>query len=1260
MPQSRLFDGNNNELKTSGTSARTAAWAAAGWIYLDESVGRDATQNIVVCAKRGTSPYHYTGLRVTKVGGRWVPGAYHDHASTDSYRNATNLPISTFKGWLFVAGSHVTDGVPPRIYVGTPDSPIVEGSLISGQYVNGAGASDTAAALWQIGQYGPSSMTIRAALAWVAWWSAELTPGELDTYRQMTAAGSWPNVRRDQLWGLWPLDERMGTASARDLGSNALTLSSANATTGDIGPALEEPAADLSWWWRDVHIPAGSSPQTLYVSSIASGEAVGTPAVTAGAVTVSPTGIGSGEAFGSPTVQVGAATVSPTGIGSGETHGSPTVTTGAVTVSPTGIGSGEAFGPPAVSLDTGRTLDGTNDGFQCLSATAITTSTWSWCGHVKLDAVTGTHYVWYTETSTPTRIQSISVETVGGKYRLRAYQILANYTYHQATWDLPIPTGTDCTIGVQFNNSARTFRAYVGTDTIPMMELQWRSEMAQGTAGQAPYSAMANSRWHISPSGGRVDGMVANVAVTNDTLTVAEMDVMRRYGSPPTDSNLLGWWLFGEASGNASDGSGNSRTMSTVGSPGVTSRTTAAASESSNTLTLTSVADWQLFQRSGGSASVPLVGTYGGSPSAIEARFTPLGSAPGSWTTVVASPSGGTFSASLTVSTGQGTLEVRANHGGTYAYVRRGYVAVGDLYWSVGTSNSVGQGTNFQTLDTTMTRRFGDLHPAQLSNWDVSGTHQWIAAGDPTDTPAGSIYFGPNVSWSQNGADPTKDTWYGGSWLLLLAGRLAEAHGVPVAIGPCGKFASTLANWRKSAGTMYAELRSRCEQVAGASVPLSASTAGRAILCVQGENEYAQSTSATFGTDVAAWADEMTADFGMDAVLMNVGDWPGSEAYQQASNPADGITKVRVGVMSAVTAGSAKLGPTMYDVDLSAGDTHHYKTDSELGTVSDRWYAALSELYYSGGSVGRGPRVQSVTRNGLAVTVKFDVSLDAAGGGFDGVSVYDGTPAAGTRLTWVSSAPTSGQYTAVRDGSDTSQMTVTLGAAPSGTVYVGVGEWDLSAGKTVPTVTRSIASVSVTLPAEVFSQVAAIVAKDVSPTAIGSAEAVGSPTVSVGAVTVSPTAISSGEAWGTATVTRGAVTVSPTAISSGETWGTPAVAAGQILSPPSISSGEAWGTATVSVGAVTVIPAGIPSGEAWGTPAVAAGQILSPPSISSGESWGTLSVTITGTQTLSPPAIPSAETWGVLAVTGGASVYRDLNLSDRQRRPRSKWRGAPR
>ena len=1255
MPQSRLFDGNNNELKTSGTSARTAAWAAAGWIYLDESVGRDATQNIVVCAKRGTSPYHYTGLRVTKVGGRWVPGAYHDHASTDSYRNATNLPISTFKGWLFVAGSHVTDGVPPRIYVGTPDSPIVEGSLISGQYVNGAGASDTAAALWQIGQYGPSSMTIRAALAWVAWWSAELTPGELDTYRQMTAAGSWPNIRRDSLWALWPLGESSGAASARDLGANSQTLTSVNAASGDLGPALEEPS-DLQWWWRDVRRPAGASPQTLYVSAIASG-----------------------ETFGAPTVTTGQ-TVSPTSVGSAEAVGVPTVTAGAVTVSPSGITSGETFGAPSVSLDTGRTLDGTNDGFACLSAVAITTSTWSWCGHVKLDAVTGTHYLWYTETSTPTRVSSVSVETVGGKYRLRAYQLLANYTYHQATWDLPLPTGVDCTIGVQFNNSARTLRAFVGTDTIPMLELQWRSEMAQGTVGQAPYSAIANSRWHISPAAGRLDGMVANVAVTNDTLTVAEMDVMRRYGAPPTDANLLGWWTFGEASGNGADGSGNGRTMAAVGSPGVASRTPAAAAESANTLTLSSVVDWQLFQRSGGSASIPLVGTYGGSPSAIEARFTPLGSAAGSWTTVVASPSGGTFSASLTVSTGQGTLEVRANHGGTYAYVRRGYVAVGDLYWSVGTSNSVGQGTNFQSLDTTMgSRQFGALHPAQLSNWDTSGVHEWIAAGDPTDTPAGSIYFGPNVSWSQNGADPTKDTWYGGSWLLLLAGRLAEAHGVPVAIGPCGKFASTLANWRKSAGTMYAELRSRCEQVAGASVPLSASTAGRAILCVQGENEYAQSTSATFGTDVAAWADEMTADFGMDAVLMNVGDWPGSEAYQQASNPADGITKVRVGVMSAVTAGSAKLGPTMYDVDLSAGDTHHYKTDSELGTVSDRWYAALSELYYSGGSVGRGPRVQSVTRNGLAVTVKFDVSLDAAGGGFDGVSVYDGTPAAGTRLTWVSSAPTSGQYTAVRDGSDTSQMTVTLGAAPSGTVYVGVGEWDLSAGKTVPTVTRSIASVSVTLPAEVFSQVAAIVAKDVAPTAIGSAEAVGSPTVSVGAVTVSPTAISSGEAWGTATVTRGAVTVSPTAISSGEavgsptvsvgavtvsptaissgeTWGTPAVAAGQILSPPSISSGEAWGTATVTRGAVTVSPTSIASGEAWGTPAVAAGQILSPPSISSGESWGTLSVTITGTQTVTPPSIGSGEMWGVLAVTGGASVYRDLDLSDRQRRPRSKWR----
>lgn len=112
--------------------------------------------------------------------------------------------------------------------------------------------------------------------------------------------------------------------------------------------------------------------QRIFVTSVPSAEAFGTPTVQPGAVTIYPTGIPSAEAFGVPKLTmlilpVGIATeeafgnakinltISPTGIASVEAFGVPTVQPGSVTISPTGIPSLEAFGVPTViPTDVGR------------------------------------------------------------------------------------------------------------------------------------------------------------------------------------------------------------------------------------------------------------------------------------------------------------------------------------------------------------------------------------------------------------------------------------------------------------------------------------------------------------------------------------------------------------------------------------------------------------------------------------------------------------------------------------------------------------------------------------------------------------------------------------------------------------------------------------------------------------------------------------------------------------------------------------------
>lgn len=91
----------------------------------------------------------------------------------------------------------------------------------------------------------------------------------------------------------------------------------------------------------------GGSPQTVTPTGIASGQALGSVAVST-STTVSPTGIASGQGVGAPVVSPGVATVSPTGVSSGQALGAPAVSSG-VSVSPGGISSGVVVGTPSVS-----------------------------------------------------------------------------------------------------------------------------------------------------------------------------------------------------------------------------------------------------------------------------------------------------------------------------------------------------------------------------------------------------------------------------------------------------------------------------------------------------------------------------------------------------------------------------------------------------------------------------------------------------------------------------------------------------------------------------------------------------------------------------------------------------------------------------------------------------------------------------------------------------------------------------------------------
>ena len=136
--------------------------------------------------------------------------------------------------------------------------------------------------------------------------------------------------------------------SAANSADYAATQTVSAGATGTRSWSFTGTGSTVGYAIGNILIKAAPVDQTVSPSGIASTAALGSPSVSAGAVTVSPTGIASTAAVGTPTVSAGAVTVSPSGIGSTAAVGAPTVAAGPVTVSPGGIAPTSTVGTPAV------------------------------------------------------------------------------------------------------------------------------------------------------------------------------------------------------------------------------------------------------------------------------------------------------------------------------------------------------------------------------------------------------------------------------------------------------------------------------------------------------------------------------------------------------------------------------------------------------------------------------------------------------------------------------------------------------------------------------------------------------------------------------------------------------------------------------------------------------------------------------------------------------------------------------------------------
>lgn len=389
-----------------------------------------------------------------------------------------------------------------------------------------------------------------------------------------------------------------------------------------------------------------------------------------------------------------------------------------------------------------------------------------------------------------------------------------------------------------------------------------------------------------------------------------------------------------------------------------------------NGVVITTPKNYQTYQRDGsGQHDLTITGTYTGSPTTLEARFNG-----GSWTTIVASPAGGTFSGTLNDISGQGKLEVR--HSNDTSKIDTCYwVGVGDVFVAGGQSNMEGKGTNYQLYS------HASIRPTKFTESGV-----WAELTDPSDS--GSLALG--------------------SLLPLLATQFLSDQSVPcafitTALDGTG-LSSPNADWKPPSGTNYTNMT--------ATVTASGVNSVKKMLFFQGEKDAANSvTQATYYADIQTFAAAVKADL-PGAPLTLLGCINDSNAAEANHNP------IRYAQVAAWATADIQSGPTTHDIDVSdgGGDGVHFKTDAELQLVADRWWLAIDEACFDG-VYGTPPRISTATFVSDLITVTYDRDLKTATtyGGF--TFTDDGTPIV------VSSATKTGARTVVVD----------LASAPSGT-----------------------------------------------------------------------------------------------------------------------------------------------------------------------------------------------------------------------------------
>ena len=321
------------------------------------------------------------------------------------------------------------------------------------------------------------------------------------------------------------------------------------------------------------------------------------------------------------------------------------------------------------------------------------------------------------------------------------------------------------------------------------------------------------------------------------------------------------------------------------------------------------------------SGNIPIVGTYFGNPSSIEARFNA-----GAWQIIDTNPSKKEFSGTLTnQKVGQGLLEIRfENASHTIFYVNN--VGIGDVFVIAGQSNAAGAANKLQSLD-------------------------------PTNPYFSTAFL--------------KHTWYiYDSWSVftLVANYIIQNEEIPVGFIETAVNSSDIDFWTEN-NEGFREMIQSIHEATNGSMNISG------VLFFQGESNSRYTSSLPFGNynDYKIKLANFTSNSlnNTQAKKILVG-----QIGQVFDYDSRGIDDIRQAQQESWDDYKIGFGPVTYDIGPH-DDGVHFTTDKELQVLAERWWVSIAHNIYEKENA-RGPQIQNIelaAPNSLILTFDKDVSI---------------------------------------------------------------------------------------------------------------------------------------------------------------------------------------------------------------------------------------------------------------------------------------------